>query len=167
MKLRPFCARPLWSSALLFCAVSAAFAQAPAQLAPAAVQTDAARIGTFKQVQGETWIGAEPARRAAMPGAGVVVTDRLSTGPQGAATLTLKDGTVLTMGPDTVMDLRQFQFDTTTQQGNFLLDLLRGSVRVVTGLLARVNPELFKVQTPTSVVGVRGTDFIVDTQAER
>jgi hypothetical protein len=79
----------------------------------------------------------------------------------------LKDGTVLTLGPDTVMDLRQFQFDTTTQQGNFLLDLLRGSVRVVTGLLAKVNPERFQVQTPTSVVGVRGTDFIVDTQAER
>jgi hypothetical protein len=167
MKLRLFCVRSLWSSALLLCAVSAAFAQTPEQLAPAAAQNDIARIGTFKQVQGETWIGAEPARRAATPGAGVVVTDRLSTGPQGSATLTLKDGTVLTMGPGTAMDLRQFQFDTTTQQGNFLLDLLRGSVRVVTGLLAKVNPELFKVQTPTSLVGVRGTDFIVETQAER
>jgi hypothetical protein len=66
-----------------------------------------------------------------------------------------------------MMDLRQIQFDSTTQQGNFLLDLLRGSVRVVTDLLAKVNPELFKVQTPTSVVGVRGTDFIVETQDAR
>jgi hypothetical protein len=30
-----------------------------------------------------------------------------------------------------------------------------------------VNPERFKVQTPTSVVGVRGTDFIVETQNAR
>lgn len=157
----------LGSAALLLCAVSAALAQAPEPAAPGAAQSEPKRIGTFKQVQGETWIGADTARRAAKPGAGVVVTDRLSTGPQGAATLTLKDGTVLTMGPDTVMDLRQFQFDTTTQEGNFLLDLLRGSVRVVTGLLAKVSPDLFKVQTPTSVVGVRGTDFIVETQAER
>jgi hypothetical protein len=43
-----------------------------------------------------------------------------------------------------------------------VLDLLQGSVRVVTGLLAKVNPERFKVRTPTAVVGVRGTDFIVD-----
>ena len=50
---------------------------------------------------------------------------------------------------------------------NFLLDLLQGSVRVVTGVLAKVNPDLFRVQTPTSVVGVRGTDFIVETQAAR
>ena len=167
MKPRPSLVRPLCSAGLLFCAFSAAVAQTPEPVAPAAAANDTVRIGTFKQVQGETWIGAEPARRAAEPGAGVAVTDRLSTGPQGAATLTLKDGTVLTMGPDTVMDLRQFQFDTTTQQGNFLLALLRGSVRVVTGLLAKVNPERFQVHTPTSVVGVRGTDFIVDTQAER
>ena len=71
------------------------------------------------------------------------------------------------MGPNTTMDLSKFQFDATTQEGNFLLDLLQGSVRVVTGLLAPINPDLFKVQTPTSVVGVRGTDFIVETQAAR
>jgi hypothetical protein len=140
---------------------------APALVPAAATQTAIPRIGTFKQVQGDAWVGIDAARRAAQPGAGVGLADRLSTGAQGAATLILKDGTVLTMGPDTVMDLRQFQFDGTTQQGNFLLDLLRGSVRVVTGLLARVNPELFKVQTPTSVVGVRGTDFILETQDAR
>ncbi len=95
------------------------------------------------------------------------LADRLSMGPQGAATLTLKDGTVLTIGPGSVMDLRQFQFDGTTQQGNLLLDLLRDSVRVMTDLLAKFNPEVFKVQTPTSVVGVRGTDFIVETQDAR
>ena len=37
----------------------------------------------------------------------------------------------------------------------------------MTDLLAKFNPEVFKVQTPTSVVGVRGTDFIVETQDAR
>jgi hypothetical protein len=169
-------ARCLGTALLLTWAASGAFAQTvsvppspttPALASAAASQVSAARIGTFKQVQGDAWIGVDTARRAAQPGAGIGLADRLSTGPQGGATLTLKDGTVLTMGPDSVMDLRQFQFDPTTQQGNVLLDLLRGSVRVVTGLLAKVNPELFKLQTPTSVVGVRGTDFIVETQHAR
>jgi len=171
-----FCVSSPGIALLLTWVASGAFAQtAPVPLSPAAptlspaaaTQADIPRIGTFKQVQGDTWVSADTARRVAQPGAGVAVADRLSTGPQGAATLTLKDGTVLTMGPDSVMDLRQFQFDTTTQQGTFLLDLLRGSVRVVTGLLAKFNPDLFKVQTPTSVVGVRGTDFIVETQDAR
>ena len=167
-----FCMRRLGIAVGLMGAALGAQAQtttAPPLPAPASpvAQVVAPRIGTFKDIQGDAWIGAEAARRAAQSGAGVSVGDRLSTGPQGAATLTLKDGTVLTLGPNTTMDLSQFQFDSTTQQGNFLLDLLRGSVRVVTGLLVKINPDRFKVQTPTSVVGVRGTDFIVETEEVR
>lgn len=154
----------LVSAAPLAFAQQAAPAPEPAASAPAAASS-APRIGTFKQVEGDIWIGRADTRRTPASGDGVRVAERVSTGQTGAATLILKDGTVLTMGPNTTMDLSRFQFDSTTQQGNFLLDLLQGSVRVVTGLLARINPDLFKVSTPTSVVGVRGTDFIVETQA--
>lgn len=123
---------------------------------------DTSRIGTVKHVEGAILMGRTPAQQAPRPGDGVRESERLSTGPDGAASILLKDGTVLTMGPNTTMDLSRFNFDSTTQKGHFVLDLLKGSVRVVTGLLARVNPDLFKVQTPTSVVGVRGTDFIVE-----
>jgi hypothetical protein len=124
--------------------------------------TGSVRIGTFKHVEGDTRIGRADATRTPVPGEGVRETDRIRTGGNGAASLTLKDGTVLVMGPDTTVDLTRFQFDTTTQKGHFALDLLQGSVRVITGLLAKINPDLFKVSTPTSVVGVRGTDFIVE-----
>jgi len=125
------------------------------------------RIGTVKQVRGESWLGQPGARRPATSGEGVFETERMSTGQRGAATITLKDGTILTMGPNSTMDLSQFQYNATTQQGNFALNLLQGSVRVVTGLLAKINPDMFKISTPTSVVGVRGTDFIVETEAAR
>lgn len=130
-----------------------------------AAPAEAVRAGTFKQVQGEAWVGSAAQRRPAASGEGVQVSQRVSTGKTGAATLTLRDGTVLTMGPNSTMDLSAFEFNTTTQEGNLLLDLLQGSVRVVTGLLGKASPDKFKVKTPTSVVGVRGTDFIVETQA--
>jgi hypothetical protein len=126
---------------------------------------DSDRIGTFKQVQGEAWVGPPAARKTAVSGEGVKIADRLSTGQTGAATITLKDGTVLTVGPNSTMDLSAFEFNSTNQEGNLVLDLLQGSVRIVTGLLGKANPDKFKVKTPTSVVGVRGTDFIVQTQA--
>jgi hypothetical protein len=153
---------PLLLPAVLALAAATAQAQ-PEAAAPAA----SARAGTFKQVQGQAWVGRAEPRRAAQPGDGLAETDRLSTGTDGSATIVLKDGTALTVGPNSTVDLSRFQFDSTTQQGHLLLDLLRGSVRVVTGLLARINPERFQVQTPTSVVGVRGTDFIVETEAAR
>ncbi len=139
--------------------------QSHAQTPPSPDTQD--RIGTFKQVQGETWVGTTDARRAVQPGDGLRATERVGTGRDGSAVIVLRDGTALTVGPNSLLDLSRFQFDATTQQGNVLLDLLQGSMRVVTGLLAKVNPDLFKVQTPTAVVGVRGTDFIVETQAAR
>ena len=39
---------------------------------------------------------------------------------------------------------------------------LDGSLRMATGLSAKVTPEQVKVTTPTTVIGVRGTDFIVE-----
>jgi hypothetical protein len=145
-------------------AASPAAEPAPAVVIPA---NDTSRIGTFKHVEGEVWLARSAQRLQPAAGDGVKEAERLQTGAAGAASIQLKDGTVLTMGPNTTMDLSRFNFDSTTQQGHFVLDLLQGSVRVITGLLARINPELFKVQTPTSVVGVRGTDFIVHAEAPR
>lgn len=133
---------------------------ASAQTATAPV--DGARIGTFKQIQGDIQLGREAGRAAPASGDAVRQGDRIRTGQAGGASIVLKDGTVLSMGPNTTVDLSQFQFDSTTQNGNFLLDVLQGSVRIVTGLMAKINPERFKVRTPTAVVGVRGTDFIVE-----
>lgn len=146
--------RPLLAGLLLSASLASAQTATPA--------ADTARAGTFKQLQGEIRLGQAPGRAAPAPGDALRQGDRVRTGPASGASIVLKDGTVLTMGPNTTVDLGQFQFDSTTQSGNFALDLLQGSVRIVTGLLAKAYPERFKVRTPTSVVGVRGTDFIVE-----
>lgn len=136
--------------------------------APAPLAAPLVRAGTIKQTQGDVWIIRDAAtRQPAAPGDSLGLQDQLTTGPNGSARLVLRDDTALTLGPNSVLRLDQFSYDTTTRQGNALIDLLQGSVRVVTGLLAKVNPEVFKVRTPTSVVGVRGTDFIVETEAAR
>lgn len=154
----------LWLRAALVCAwaLSASLAWSQTTTAP----PQAGRAGTFKQVQGEVYVGKDAARRPPQPGDAVQAGDRVSTGRDGAASIVLKDGTVMSLGPNASADLSQFQFDSTTQEGNLLVDLLQGSVRMVTGLLSKINPERFKVRTPTAVVGVRGTDFIVEAIPE-
>ena len=153
-------------------AASAAFAQpapAPAPAASAAARTAAvtgdARQGTFKTVQGDVTVVRGNVRSAAVVGGALMAADRVLTGPKSTAALTLKDGTVLAMGPESSVDLASFEFDPTTQDGNLLVSLARGSLRVVTGLIAKVKPEQVKVTTPTTVIGVRGTDFIVEVKS--
>ena len=134
---------------------AAAFAQAPSASADA-------REGTFKTVQGDVTVVRGNVRSAAVVGDGLRIADRVLTGDASAAAITLKDGTVLSIGADSSVDLAEFQFNPTTHDGHVLIALLRGSLRVVTGLIAKLKPEQVRVTTPTTVIGVRGTDFIVE-----
>lgn len=84
------------------------------------------------------------------------------TGPQGSAVLLLRDGTQITIGPNSQVDITRFQFDAATQSGSLTVQVLLGTIRMVTGLLGKLQPDNVKVQTPSSTVSVRGTDFIVE-----
>lgn len=120
------------------------------------------RAGTLKTVLGKVSVLRGDAIRAALSGGGVSATERIVTDPASSAVLLLRDGTVLTFGPNTTVDLARFQFDTTTQDGTLSVTILQGVVRVVTGLLGKLHPENVEVVTPSSTMGPRGTDFIVE-----
>jgi len=122
------------------------------------------RSGTFKNLEGTVSVVRGSQSLPAMPGLGLLEGDRVVTGPNSAAAITLLDGTVFSVGPNASVDLMHFVFDTTSQNGSLLLNLLQGTLRMVTGVMGKTNPELIRVTTPTSVVGVRGTDFIVEAQ---
>lgn len=120
------------------------------------------RQGTFKTVQGQITRTHGGQSGPAQVGDALWQGDRITSGPKSAAAVTLRDGTVLSIGADSTVDLAQFQFDATTHEGNVLIALAKGSLRLVTGLIAKLRPEQVKVTTPTTVIGVRGTDFIVE-----
>lgn len=120
------------------------------------------RSGTFKTVQGAVSVGSSDVRRVVVSGGGVAESERVQTDATGAAVLTLRDGTTIAIGPNTTVDLTRFQFDGTTQQGSLVIRVLQGTVRMVTGILGKIQPDNIKVNTPASTVSVRGTDFIVE-----
>ncbi len=120
------------------------------------------RSGTLKAVQGDVTVVKGDTKQTALSGDGVVQADRIVTGANSAASLTLRDGTALVVGPNSNVSLARFEYEPTTQKGGLLVDVLQGSIRMVSGLIGKLNPEQVKVKTPTVVVGVRGTDFIVE-----
>lgn len=150
MARHPF-THPAW--ALMLCALLAL---------PALGHAAAERSGVFKNLEGEVTVIRDGKRLPAASGGGLFEGDRVVTGPKGAAAVTLKDGTVVSVGPNSSIDLTHYVFDATSQNGSLLLNLVQGTVRMVTGIMGKTNPELIKLTTPTSVVGVRGTDFIVE-----
>ena len=142
-------------------------APAPAPVAAQAV-TMARHAGVLKAVQGKVQLARTDGKlQAAQSGDLVDATDRVVTGSRSGASLVLRDGTVLVIGPDSRVDLRQFSFDATTQDGGMVLSLLRGSMRMISGLIGKTSPEAVQIETQTATIGIRGTDFIVSADGGR
>lgn len=100
------------------------------------------------------------------PGLQLNEGDRIVTGKNGYVGITMRDDTLLTLGPGSALSLDGYAFDPKTHDGNFLASLSKGMLSVVTGLIAKRSPESFIVKTRISTMGVRGTEFIVEANEE-
>jgi ferric-dicitrate binding protein FerR (iron transport regulator) len=144
---------------------AAASAPTPATAAPAAKADPQA--GFVKFVRGNVQLlNGTGATRAASPGDALGAVDRIVTGPDSSASVVLRDDTTLVVGPSSRLDLKEFHFDGTTHEGGMLVSLLRGSMRMITGLIGKTNPDAVRVETQTATIGIRGTDFIVQADGQ-
>jgi hypothetical protein len=122
--------------------------------------------GVVKTSRGTSSVEREGARLEPAPGFQLKQGDRVVTGKDGYVGITMRDDTLLTLGPGTNLSLDNYAFDPKTHDGNFLASLTKGMLSVVTGLISKRNPDAFAVKTRISTMGVRGTEFIVEAHEE-
>lgn len=120
-----------------------------------------AQIGQIKNIAGQVFLSRSGVERSAKAGDLVEQTDVVTTGPKSSAGITFIDNSRLSVGPDSQIELKQFHFNATTQEGEFLADLHRGTLAIVSGQIAKRSPDAMKVKTPTTILGIRGTTFAV------
>ena len=121
-----------------------------------------AAVGRVVQLRGEL-AALEPGGRirGLTTGAAVLQGDRLETGADSFALVAFRDGSRVTLQADSVfsVDDYQYQKDDPASTPSAFFRLLRGGVRMLTGIIAKQQPERVQVATPTAVCGVRGTGF--------
>jgi hypothetical protein len=120
-----------------------------------------ADIGQIKTVTGEVRIERAGAMLDASAGDRLEKSDILVTGADGQVGVTFVDNTRLSLGPGSRMELSQFRFDEATHEGEFFGKMHKGTLSIISGQIAKSGPDAMKVQTPTSVLSVRGTRFLV------
>ena len=124
----------------------------------------AADIGQIKVAKGEVTIergGQMPRCRRA--GARLQSARRRSRpGADGSVGLTMSDNFAALCGSEQhpVVSIAT-RFDSTTEPGQFDATLQKGSLAVISGRIAKQSPEAMKVRTPSAILGVRGTEFVV------
>jgi hypothetical protein len=118
-------------------------------------------VGQIKNLRGSVHVERDGQRMVATPGMGVQQADVLVTGADGAAGVTFLDNSLLSIGPDSALAIDRYSFDSTTHDGHFDASLKRGTLAGVSGRLVKRSPEAMRVRTPSAIMGVRGTEFVV------
>jgi len=117
--------------------------------------------GVFKVVNGSVAVERKGATLPAAVGMAVYQSDQVVTGPDGSTGITFEDNSLLSLGPSSRLAVDRFSFNSTTHDGAFETTLSSGKLAVVSGKIAHHQLDAMKVKTPSTVLGVRGTKFLV------
>lgn len=137
-------------AAVLLAAGPGAWAQAPA-------------AGRFVSVTGDVGIvGADGVRRNAERGGDIREGDTIVTGAEALAQARMSDGGLISVRADSEFKLEQFSYKgREDRSASFVVNILKGGFRTITGLIAQVNRGGYRIATPAATIGVRGTHFEV------
>ena len=118
-------------------------------------------IGHIKILSGDVSIVRNTVQSPAQAGDLLENADTLMTGADGRVGITFIDNSRFSLGPNSRIALEKFTFNPTTQEGEFLTKIERGTLAVISGHIAHSAPAAMQVQTRTTILGVRGTHFLV------
>lgn len=119
-------------------------------------------IGAVKTLKGNAWIERGSAKTPVTVGSALQAKDRVVTDANSTAGLVLRDNTLLTVGPQSALEMNRYAFDATSHKGEMDASVKRGSISAISGKIAKASPESVKFNTATVTLGVRGTEFILE-----
>ena len=118
-------------------------------------------IAQIQVAKGAVFVERGGKRVPARVGTRVQATDTIVTGADGSVGISFVDNSLLSMGPNSELAIDRFAFNSTTHEGTFNTSLRKGTLAVVSGKIAKQSPTAMKVKLPASILGVRGTVFLV------
>jgi hypothetical protein len=124
--------------------------------APVFAQEPAA-AGRIKVVSGAVYLVRGTSQVPAQAGQIVYQADVLRTGSDGRVGVTLKDDTRVSLGPSSEVRLDRFNYAPAEGQLALALKVVRGVVAYVSGHIAKLAPDSVRIETPSAILGVRGT----------
>jgi hypothetical protein len=110
-------------------------------------------IGYVKTVTGEASVTTS--------GTSIDLGSELQTGKSSSMGVTFKDETLMSFGENTQLTVDQYLY--APSEGKLKLNgkLAKGTLNYVSGVIAKLQPDAVSIGTPSGVIGVRGTQFLV------
>jgi len=122
---------------------------------------EAVPAGHVKTVSGTATIVRAHGAVQAKPGDPIYATDTIRTAADGAIGVTLRDDTRVSLGPGSEMKVDRYVYAPGEGGLGMVLKFMRGVSVYVSGRMAKLAPDAIRLETPSAIVGVRGTTVAI------
>jgi hypothetical protein len=120
-----------------------------------------AAVGRIKSAAGAVFIVRQNATIPAQVGQPLFESDSVRTGADGHLGVTLKDETRVALGPNSDVRIEQFVYSPGQGKLGLVMKIARGIVAYVSGRIAKLSPDAVRLETPSAILGVRGTRMVI------
>lgn len=119
------------------------------------------RIGTIKKVEGAVRVVRAKTSVIAKEGGALAQGDVIETGSDGSVGIRFQDDSRMALGPNSALELTKFVYDAEAKTGSFDSRLSNGTMSGSSGRITSWKPGAMKVTTPSMLIAVRGTKFVI------
>jgi len=123
-------------------------------------------VGIVKSIENSASIRREGKILAVEDGMAVWMGDEISTDSTGSIGIIFIDDTVLSMGPESRFVMSELLFDPAEGKLSFIGRIIQGTIAFLSGQTARLAPDSVRLETPTGMVGVRGTHILIKVEGQ-
>jgi hypothetical protein len=125
-----------------------------------------AAVGYVKNVKGKATVTTNGEVVPAQPGTPLHQGSALKTEAESSMGVTFKDNTLMSFGPNTVLTVDEYLYEPSEGKLKLGARMGKGTMNYVSGVIAKLQPEAVTVKTPTGMIGVRGTQFLLKVEEE-
>jgi hypothetical protein len=89
----------------------------------------------------------------------IYLNETIYVGIDSGTQILLLDQSTFTIGSDSEVVMDTFIYDPATNDGKIVANVKKGSLKIISGLISKKNPDSLTVKVPSGTLGSRGTEF--------
>ncbi|MGP1484611.1 MAG: FecR family protein [Campylobacter sp.] len=115
-------------------------------------------VGSLTLVDGDVDILRDGKSVKAKENDDILSLDVIKTGKNSKAKITFSDQTIITIGKESLINIEEYIYN--DNEVKFQTNVIKGAFHAISGKIGKINPDKFKLKTKTASIGIRGTEFL-------
>ena len=119
-------------------------------------------VGIVKKLSGDVYAVRSSKNVRLKKGDVIKEGDTLMTKENGTVGVIFDDGTLLSLGKNSLLSVNKYLFKPSQNRYDIDLDMKKGLAGFESGKIGKLAPKSVKFRVPQGIVGIRGTKFFVE-----